>query len=148
MPMEACQILWQAWAATTRILLFKNPKTERKKMKILIVEDDPRNRRLLCDFLKTTHPDASIIPADNGELALEFIRTFEGQFDLVIANVGMPIMDGVKLTEKIREKHPYIKILLTSANPEPEEHKANAFLGYPVSLSQFKLAVNNLLGKP
>ena len=71
---------------------------EHNKGLILIVEDDPQSRR----FLKTTlaHQGWSVIEADNAKLALDTFRSERP--DLVILDLGLPDMDGIDMTRKLR----------------------------------------------
>ena len=60
---------------------------------VLIVDDDP----LFRVFLKSMLGDCKVIDAENGKIALEKFKSI----DLVITDICMPIMDGIKLIHKI-----------------------------------------------
>ena len=79
---------------------------------ILIVEDDMQTRR----FLKTSlsHQGWGVIEAENGRIALEKVKA--EQPDLVILDLGLPDMDGIDLTRKLRFSSD-LPILVLSARP-------------------------------
>jgi DNA-binding NtrC family response regulator len=67
---------------------------------ILVVDDDARVLFVLRRTLMGLDEGCEIVTARNGREALDKIRA--RPFDLVIADLRMPGMDGVELTEKIR----------------------------------------------
>ena len=75
---------------------------------IMIVEDDKDMQQTLCELLRKK--GAKIYSADNGQAALEVLE--KHQIDFVISDVQMPIMDGVELLKKIKERNPEIPIVL------------------------------------
>lgn len=69
------------------------------RYKILLVEDNPDNRLLIQAYLKKMPYD--IVEAENGEIALSLFK--KDNFDLVLMDVQMPVMDGHTATRLIRE---------------------------------------------
>ncbi len=67
--------------------------------KILVVEDNLQNRKLVCDLLMVKGYD--ICEASTAEVALQLIR--EQVPDLILMDVQLPGMDGLTLTSKLRE---------------------------------------------
>ncbi len=70
-----------------------------RPLHILIADDSPDNRLLIKAYLrKTAH---TMKEADNGQVALD--RFFEGNYDLVLMDIQMPILDGYTAVRRIRE---------------------------------------------
>jgi len=65
--------------------------------KILVAEDNPTNRQLMQVYLAKL--GVSCVMAENGEEALTFYR--KENFDVVLMDINMPIMDGITATKAI-----------------------------------------------
>lgn len=70
-----------------------------KKKKFLLAEDNNVNRELVVKFLR--NEKCYVKSARNGLEALELYKS--DKFDAIILDIQMPVMDGVELTQKIRE---------------------------------------------
>jgi CheY-like chemotaxis protein len=66
---------------------------------ILLVEDNANNLMLFQAFLKKT--PYTIDTAENGEIAVK--KFTAGQYDIVLMDIEMPVMDGLTATGKIRQ---------------------------------------------
>ena len=86
--------------------------------RVLIAEDNPTNRRILCEQLTALNMDCAL--AENGRQALQMLRIAANSaspFDIAVVDMKMPFMDGAELTEKIRSDpslRPLRVIMLTS----------------------------------
>ena len=79
---------------------------------ILVVEDDPDVRRVTIERLKML--GYKILEANNGSTALAIVES-GAPIDLVFSDVNMPGgMSGFKLAQRVRERRPEQKLLLTS----------------------------------
>jgi DNA-binding response OmpR family regulator len=87
------------------------------KANILVVDDDKSIRNLIKAYLE--NEEYNIVEASNGAEAL--IKINENNFDLVILDVMMPILDGISACMKIRESYT-MPIIFLSAKDE-EIHK-------------------------
>src|SRR5471032_2298700 len=73
-------------------------RTRRRRRKVLLAEDNPVNVEVACAMLEGLGVDVS--RADNGEQALQSVR--DDDFDLVLMDCQMPVMDGFAATTEIR----------------------------------------------
>ena len=84
------------------------------ELKILIVDDEDRIRRLLKMYLE--REQYIIDEADNGETALE--KALQNDYDLILLDIMMPGMDGIEVCKGIREKKATPIIMLTAKGEE------------------------------
>lgn len=78
---------------------------------ILIVDDEEPIRDVLASLLEAGGYTCSA--AVNGAEALERLQA--GSFDLVLSDILMPVMDGLVLLQRIREKHPDLPVVMVTA---------------------------------
>ena len=94
-----------------------------EKLSVLIVEDSPVNRMLLTSLLSKEIPGLEVTEAENGAEAVEFVRRHD--FDLVLMDVKMPVMNGYQATREIRALNDpskgQIPILGVTASAMPEQ---------------------------
>ena len=116
-------------------------------MKILIVDDEPRLRRLLCDFLR--RETYEVIEATNGRTAVDTLRETPG-ISLIIMDVMMPIMNGVEACREIRMFSDIPILMLTAKSQEEDELEgfssgADDYLTKPFSMPVLLARVHALL---
>lgn len=87
-------------------------------VKILVVDDEPRIRRLICDFLKKE--GYQTIEAENGKIALNIFHS-NPDISLVILDVMMPELDGWSVCRDIRKNAQIPIIMLTARSEEADE---------------------------
>jgi signal transduction histidine kinase/CheY-like chemotaxis protein len=82
--------------------------------RVLLVEDNRLNQEVATQFLRRTGLVVSV--AENGRIALE--RLAEAQFDVVLMDCQMPVMDGYEATRLIRDQPQYraLPIIAMTAN--------------------------------
>ncbi len=121
--------------------------------KFLVVDDSPTMRQLISFSLKRI-PGSSIAEANDGVEALKKLAT--EKFSLILTDINMPIMDGLKLVSMIRNdpRHKTIPIIVITTEGAEEDRKeglalgANAYISKPVKTGDLLNAVNKLLGNP
>ena len=84
---------------------------EKKKVKILIVDDEQVHRYMLYSML--TEWGWSCQEADDGETAVEAVR--QGPFDVILLDVCMEPMDGLEALRKIHSINPSIPVVMMTA---------------------------------
>ena len=67
--------------------------------KVLVVDDNAMNQEVIVEFLELE--DYDIDQASDGQEALDMVQANE--YDLILMDIMMPVMDGVMATRKIRE---------------------------------------------
>ncbi len=91
-------------------------------LNILLVEDTYFNQMLALELLKNKIEGVQIDVADNGKIALEKLES--NNYDLILMDVKMPVMDGFEATSAIRKmknEKRKIPILALTANAVPEQ---------------------------
>jgi len=118
---------------------------------ILVVEDSPTMRQLICFALKRLS-GAEVTEAADGVEGLKRINS--QQFDLIITDINMPVMDGLKLISLVRKDVNYrnipIMIITTEGGAEDRERAlslgADAYITKPIQAGQVLDSVKSLLG--
>ncbi|MEK6776129.1 MAG: response regulator [bacterium] len=98
------------------------------KHNILIVEDSPTMRQLIIFSLKRIS-DCNLVEATDG---VDGWKKLSGQnFDLILTDINMPVMDGLKLVSLIRsdEKKKNIPIIIITTEGAEEDKKRGLALG-------------------
>lgn len=104
-----------------------------EKLKVLVVDDESRMRKLVKDFL--TREDYEVLEAEDGSKALDiFFETKE--ISLVILDIMMPKLDGWQVCREIRAYSKVPIIMLTAKGDERDE------------LQGFELGVDEYISKP
>lgn len=84
-------------------------------MKRILVADDEMSIRLLYSE-ELREEGYEVLTAANGREALEIVE--KEPVDLVILDIKMPEMSGIEVLRQIKEKHPHLPVLLSSAYSE------------------------------
>lgn len=96
--------------------------------KILIVEDEPKLREVLCDYF---HSKGDIpFEADNGAKALELAQ--EQEFDAILLDIMMPELDGFSVCRALRKDNTVPIIFLTALSDEDDK-----LLGYELGADDY-----------
>ena len=116
----------------------------KKKKKILVVTDEESMGKLFNDFLSPKGYEVSI--CENGKTALSKIQT-DFVPDMVMTDLMMLGMDGLKLTKKIKAFMSVPVIIMTST-PEllTVENPADEIIIKPLKLKNLLLTINELIG--
>ncbi len=120
------------------------------ELSALIVEDSPTMRQLLVFALSRVR-GLSVAEADDGLDALKKLSSMA--FDIIITDINMPIMDGLKLVKRVRsdERYSDIPIVIITTEGGAEDRKralalgANAYITKPIRAPQVIKTVKELL---
>ncbi len=110
--------------------------------RLLIVEDDIINQKVLTNILKVSGMKIEI--ANNGREAVNKVKESIDPFDLVLMDINMPVMDGYVATQMIRLESEYDNlpiVAFTALALESEREKIfnsgmNAFLTKPLNIGK------------
>jgi two-component system, chemotaxis family, chemotaxis protein CheY len=124
-----------------------------RKLVALVVEDSPTMRQLIVFALRRI-PRLSIVEAEDG---LEALKKLAAQrFDIVLTDINMPVMDGLKLVHRIRSdetlKDLPVVIITTEGGTEDRQRAlalgANAYITKPIQGPHVLATVKELLKLP
>ncbi len=118
----------------------------------LVVEDSPTMRQLLVYALSRI-PGMRSVEADDGVDALRKLAS-EGRPDIILTDINMPIMDGLKLVQRVRADDALrdvpIIVITTEGGAEDRARAlalgANAYITKPIQAPQVLRKVKELLG--
>jgi CheY-like chemotaxis protein len=117
--------------------------------RILLVEDVEVNRMIVTMLLEET--GCEIDEAENGQIAVELAT--DKQYDLILMDMQMPVMDGLTSTREIRKFNKDVPIIAMTANAFKEDAEAcinagmNAHLAKPIDSESFMALLTEYLKK-
>jgi two-component system cell cycle response regulator CpdR len=117
--------------------------------RIVIAEDEEALRGFVARALALDGHE--VTTAADGAEALDLIVRHEGRFDLLLADIRMPVMDGIALALAAARDYPAMTILLMTGYADQREraHGLDALIhdviSKPFTLAQIRAAVNEAL---
>jgi len=123
-----------------------------KGSRLLIVEDNLINQKILMSVLKKSGMEIDI--ANHGQEALDLLFIEKKKYDIVLMDISMPVMDGLIATQHIRQNQafnllPIITFTAFAMGAEIEqmfEAKVNAYLTKPLNIKKLYTVFNMFLG--
>ena len=110
-------------------------------LKVLVVDDDFINRKLLQTLLKKNPSVNEVIEAENGSDALDKLKK-ESDVNLILLDIMMPIVDGIEFLKIFRSdmSNAHIPVIVLSTDDtrktEVFDNGANDFLRKPIKEDQ------------
>lgn len=117
--------------------------------RILVAEDEEQLRTLIARALLEHGHD--VITAPDGAAALDALNRADGQFDLLLTDIKMPVMDGIALALAAGRDYPDVIILLMTGYADQREraHGLDALIhdviAKPLSVPGVRQAVTEAL---
>ncbi len=140
-------------AAASRLVTRHTLRESRSRLRVLLAEDNLVNQKLATRILEKMGHEVQV--AANGKEAIEALE--KGEFDLVLMDVQMPVMDGLTAATTIREKEkasgghiPIIAMTAHAMKGDRERCLAAGMDGYvakPVRPQELAAAIDELLFK-
>ena len=106
--------------------------------KILIVDDDRGTVNMVTEGIKIFYPEYNVVQATNGFAALRQIQEQPKtrNFDVIITDYELPVMNGLDLAHAIRQSWPDTRIVLMTGSADSDTLKKKAA---PLNLDAFML---------
>lgn len=119
-------------------------------MRLLIAEDEKDLNQIITGRLKAEH--YSVDACFDGKEALEYLESAE--YDAVILDIMMPVMDGLSVLRKMRQRNDHTPVLLLTAKDSVEDRVkgldagANDYLVKPFAFEELLARIRVLLRRP
>ncbi|WP_171595792.1 response regulator [Marinifilum caeruleilacunae] len=134
------KIYWEESIESIQIVKTHPNKTDKKieDVRVLLVEDQPSNRKTLEVYLK--HKVGKVDIAENGKQAVE--KYAKEEYDIILMDLQMPIMGGIEASLRIRkiEEERQVKrptpIIAFTANYYSDDKDISVEIGMDVYLSK------------
>ncbi len=124
--------------------------TSRMAVRVLIVEDDPAQRRILEELVRRFGCDP--VPVDGGSRGLDILKSQSGgTIELIILDLNMPGMDGLEFLERLQAVRGDLPVIVQTAQGSIEtvikamRAGADDFVVKPISPERLKISIQNLL---
>jgi two-component system chemotaxis response regulator CheY len=121
-----------------------------REYSVLVVEDSPMMRQLIVMALSRVR-SLKVTEADDGVDGLRKLAA--GRFDIILSDINMPIMDGLKLVKRVRTDpiHKDVPIIIITTEGAAEDRQralslgASAYITKPIQAPQVIAKVKELL---
>ena len=116
--------------------------------RVLIVEDNDSNFILMTYILKKHY---QYDRAKNGQEAVDMVK--ENNYDIVLMDIKMPVMDGLEATKKIKSTYPQLPIIALTANAFDSDRQlafdagCDEFLSKPISSDICLKTISKFIGE-
>jgi len=123
------------------------PLQEPERPTVLVVDDEA----VIRDLCTRTLADYRVLEADNGRAALDLLE--HEPVDLILADVMMPLMNGLDLLQQVKERNPDQMVVVMTGYADKEiilralKAHADDFIQKPLNLLQLKSTVSKALEK-
>jgi CheY-like chemotaxis protein len=149
LPYIACNVKQESETLTS--LKVKKPFVESETHKILYVEDNPANLRLVEHIINKIRSNIKMLSTPSGELCIDL--AIENKPDLILLDINLPGIDGYKVFEILKnyDETSNIPVIAISANAMPEDMEQARLLGFsdyitkPINIPTFVKKVSNIL---
>ena len=120
-----------------------------KKLRLMVVDDNPHARKALAALFSTQDWLEIIGEASDGEDAIEKVGSQAPH--MILMDAQMPVMDGLQATRVIKNRWPWIKVIILTLYADYEAQArqagADAFLVKGCSMAEMTSAIRSLAGQ-
>lgn len=116
---------------------------------LLLVEDHTLTRFSTKLSLEKTGMFTVVGEAENGEVAIRLAE--ETQPQVILMDIGLPLMDGIRATQQIKTKFPQIKVIMLTSKDEPKAFYtalgagADAYCMKDITIERLCMAIESVL---
>lgn len=90
------------------------------KVRVMVVDDSRLTRLSVKTMLKSAQNEIELVgEAEEGHQAIEMVGKLMP--DVVLMDIGMPIMDGVRATQAIKKQYPSVKVVMLTSHEEEDD---------------------------
>lgn len=117
--------------------------------KILVVEDDDSIRDFTARALRAS--GHTVDTAEDGDSGLQQVVDAGREYELVLSDIRMPVMNGIEMAKRASSSHPDLKILLMTGYAEQRERAADLqdivvdVISKPFTLTDLRKSVEHAL---
>lgn len=104
---------------------------------VLVVDDSPLMRRMVCDVLESESGFKIVDEAENGREAIQKAKQL--QPDLVILDLGMPVMNGLDAASAIKRTVSDVRVILFTLYGDPDVERTARSMGIDAVISKENL---------
>ncbi|MGC2330781.1 MAG: response regulator transcription factor [Candidatus Acidiferrales bacterium] len=104
---------------------------------VLVVDDSPLMRRMVCDLLESESGFTIVGEAENGQKAVQ--RAKKLLPDLVILDLAMPSMNGLEAASALKRAIPDLRIILFTLYGDPDVERTARSMGIDAVISKENL---------
>jgi DNA-binding NarL/FixJ family response regulator len=104
---------------------------------VLVVDDSPLMRRMVCDLLESESGFKIVGEAENGREAIQKAKQL--QPDLVILDLGMPVMNGLEAASAIKRAVSDVRVILFTLYGDPDVERTARSMGIDAVISKGEL---------
>ena len=98
--------------AANNITALPTTATAEDKVRVIVVDDETHVREVLIEALEAE--GCEVVSAESGEIALALYDQYDGKFDALFTDIGMPSMNGWELVTEIRTRSENMPIAIIS----------------------------------
>ncbi|HWP81421.1 MAG TPA: response regulator transcription factor [Bacteroidota bacterium] len=88
-----------------------------KKLNIMLADDHPEFRRVVREFLSRLPNVGNVYEVSDGHEAVHANEVLHP--DIIVMDIGMPVMNGLEATRIIKEKHPETRVVIATMHDNP-----------------------------
>ena len=95
--------------------------------KIYLIDDDEDDQLFFKDAVRSIHADMKCCTANNGKVALDYLRTTDSLPDIIFLDLNMPVMNGFEFLDQLKNEVFFNKInvgIFSTSNAEIDKAKA------------------------